>query len=122
MDMPAVFHIISVFSPPLYHMQASKYGQLTYTRVYQGCLRKGESVYNTRTCKKVRVPRLGRMNVDTFEDLEAVYAGDIAALFGVDCASGDTLVSPNSSMDNLSMVRSLSLMLIDILLECWSLL
>lgn len=73
--------------------------------MYQGCLRRGESVRNTRTGKKVRVPRLGRMNVDTFEDLEAVHAGDIAALFGVECSSGDTLVSPNSPMENLSMVR-----------------
>ncbi|CDS39450.1 elongation factor G mitochondrial [Echinococcus multilocularis] len=86
-----------------FKLEASKFGQLTYTRVYQGCLRRGESVRITRTGKKVRVPRLGRMNVDTFEDLEAVYAGDIAALFGVDCSSGDTLVSPNGPMENLSM-------------------
>ncbi len=44
------------------------------------------------------------MNVDTFEDLEAIYAGDIAALFGVDCSSGDTFVTPNTSMEKLSMV------------------
>ncbi|KAM3182842.1 elongation factor EF-G [Hymenolepis weldensis] len=86
-----------------FKLEASKFGQLTYTRVYQGCLRRGEFVRNTRTGKKLRVPRLGRMNVDTFEDLEAVYAGDIAALFGVDCASGDTLVAPNTPMENLSM-------------------
>ncbi|VUZ52116.1 unnamed protein product [Hymenolepis diminuta] len=86
-----------------FKLEASKFGQLTYTRVYQGCLRRGEYVRNTRTGKKLRVPRLGRMNVDTFEDLEAVYAGDIAALFGVDCASGDTLVTPNTPMENLSM-------------------
>ncbi|VDD76721.1 unnamed protein product [Mesocestoides corti] len=97
---------ISNFRPGgLFHRfhLASKFGQLTYTRVYQGCLKRGESVRNTRTGKKVRVPRLGRMNVDTFEELEAVYAGDIAALFGVDCASGDTLVSPNTPMEKLSM-------------------
>ncbi|KAM7542442.1 hypothetical protein Aperf_G00000001195 [Anoplocephala perfoliata] len=86
-----------------FKLEASKYGQLTYARVYQGCLRRGEYVRNTRTGKKLRVPRLGRMNVDTFEDLEAVYAGDIAAFFGVDCASGDTLVATNTLAENLSM-------------------
>ncbi|VDN97685.1 unnamed protein product [Rodentolepis nana] len=93
----------SPFLSLAFKLEASKFGQLTYTRVYQGCLRRGEYVRNTRTGKKLRVPRLGRMNVDTFEDLEAVYAGDIAALFGVDCASGDTLMAPNTTIENLSM-------------------
>ncbi|KAL7059430.1 hypothetical protein AAHC03_013472 [Spirometra sp. Aus1] len=86
-----------------FKLEASRYGQLTYTRVYQGCLRRGDSLKNTRTGRRLRVPRLGRMNVDTFEDLDAVYAGDIAALFGVDCSSGDTLVAVNSPMEKCSM-------------------
>lgn len=64
-------------------------------RIYQGCLRRGDSVRNSRTGRRIRVSRLGRLNVTELEDLEAVYAGDIAAFFGVDCASGDTMVDVN---------------------------
>lgn len=47
--------------------QAGRFGQLTYVRVYQGCLRKGEYIYNTRTGKKVRVQRLVRLHADQME-------------------------------------------------------
>lgn len=170
--------------------QAGRFGQLTYIRVYQGCLKKGEYIYNTRTGKKVRVQRLVRLHADQmevrssqlhlkavrghifpsavcsanirwhvgmirflfwnrtnvhiiscnreavslsvlklwikkatlkhsvknvttsfadslplslFQDVDEVYAGDICALFGIDCASGDTFTSKTSA--NLSMVR-----------------
>ena len=66
------------------------YGQLTYTRLYQGTLRKGESYTNTRTGKRVRVGRLVRMHADKREDEELATAGDIVAMVGVDCATGDT--------------------------------
>lgn len=186
--------------------QAGRFGQLTYIRVYQGCLKKGEYIYNTRTGKKVRVQRLVRLHADQmevrrsqlrleavrghifsisgsqckhqmtrqndyvplleqgkcadnkrlcalatakadclsvlklkickneiynktkhnsknvsseynpaicliplmsfrFQDVDEVYAGDICALFGIDCASGDTFTSKTSA--NLSMVRKL---------------
>ncbi|KAH8869348.1 Elongation factor G, mitochondrial [Schistosoma japonicum] len=78
-----------------FKLEASKFGQLTYMRIYQGCLRRGDLVKNARTGRRIRVPRLGRLNVTELEDLEAVYAGDIAAFFGVDCASGDTMVDVN---------------------------
>ncbi|CAH8673511.1 unnamed protein product [Schistosoma margrebowiei] len=78
-----------------FKLEASKFGQLTYMRIYQGCLRRGDSVRNSRTGRRIRVSRLGRLNVTELEDLEAVYAGDIAAFFGVDCASGDTMVDVN---------------------------
>ncbi|CAM9313418.1 unnamed protein product [Lampetra planeri] len=81
-------------------MEAGRFGQLTYVRVYQGCLKKGEYIYNTRTSKKVRVQRLVRLHADQMEDVE-VYAGDICALFGIDCASGDTFTCRTSA--NLSM-------------------
>ena len=44
--------------------QAGRFGQLTYVRVYQGCLKKSEYIYNTRTGKKVRVQRLVRLHAD----------------------------------------------------------
>ncbi|KAK7820917.1 hypothetical protein U0070_025975 [Myodes glareolus] len=67
---------------------AGRFGQLTYVRNYQGELKKGNTIYNTRTGKKVRVQRL---------DVEEVYAGDICALFGIDCASGDTFTNKDNS-------------------------
>lgn len=84
-----------------FKLEAGRFGQLTYIRVYQGCLKKGEYIYNTRTGKKVRVQRLVRLHADQMEDVDEVYAGDICALFGIDCASGDTFTSKTSA--NLSM-------------------
>ncbi|XP_053730088.1 elongation factor G, mitochondrial [Synchiropus splendidus] len=84
-----------------FKLEAGRFGQLTYVRVYQGCVKKGEYIYNTRTCKKIRVQRLVRLHADQMQDVDEVYAGDICALFGIDCASGDTFTSKTSA--NLSM-------------------
>jgi len=76
-----------------FKLEEGQYGQLTYVRIYQGILRKGEDIYNSRTGKKVKVGRLGRMHADEMQEITESCAGDIIALFGVDCASGDTFTS-----------------------------
>lgn len=75
-----------------------QFGQLTYTRIYRGILNKGDTVYNTRTKKKVRVGRMVRMNSNDRENIDQAYAGDIIAMVGVDCASGDTFVGDDKNL------------------------
>ncbi|MDR2485268.1 MAG: elongation factor G [Treponema sp.] len=73
-----------------FKLEDGQYGQLTYVRIYQGCLKKGEELVNTRARKKFKVGRLVRMHANSMEDINEGVPGDIVALFGIDCASGDT--------------------------------
>ncbi len=73
-----------------FKLEDGRYGQLTYMRIYQGQMAKGDFIFNTTNDKKVKVPRVVKMNSDDMQDVDVAYAGDIVALFGVDCASGDT--------------------------------
>jgi elongation factor G len=73
-----------------FKLEDGRYGQLTYMRVYQGTVRKGEFIINTTTDKRLKVPRIVQMHADEMTDIDSAKAGDIVALFGVECASGDT--------------------------------
>ena len=66
------------------------FGQLTFMRIYQGTIDKGEMYFNQRTGQKERFSRIVKMHADKREEIDAAEAGDIVAIMGIDCASGDT--------------------------------
>lgn len=92
--------------PPVvlaFKLEDGQYGQLTYIRVYQGKIKKGDELYNVRSRKRFKVGRLVKMHASTMEDINEAGCGEIAALFGIDCASGDTFCAPglNYSMSSM---------------------
>lgn len=86
-----------------FKLEDGPYGQLTYVRVYQGTLAKGSLIVNSRNGKKTKIGRLARMHADQMEDIDAIPAGYIGALFGIECSSGDTFVSPGMNLTMTSM-------------------
>ena len=84
-DMPTVAMAFKIVEDP--------YGTLTFMRLYQGRFVKGEAYFNQRTGRKERFGRIMRMHADQREEVEEAAAGDIVAVLGVDCASGDTYAS-----------------------------
>ncbi|KZT30244.1 elongation factor G mitochondrial [Neolentinus lepideus HHB14362 ss-1] len=86
-----------------FKLEEGRFGQLTYMRVYQGSIRKGGFIYHARTGKKVKVPRLVRMHSNEMEDIEEIGPGEICAMFGVECASGDTFTDGSTAFSMTSM-------------------
>ncbi len=86
-----------------FKLEDGKYGQLTYIRVYQGLVKKGSELYNIRSKKKFKVGRLVRMHSNNMEDITEAGSGDIVALFGIECASGDTFVQNGMNLSMTSM-------------------
>ena len=86
-----------------FKLEDGQFGQLTYIRVYQGKIKKGDTLYNTRTRKRFNVGRLIKMHASEMEDISECGCGEIAALFGIDCASGDTFCDPSINYSMTSM-------------------
>src|SRR5262249_31127971 len=74
------------------------FGQVTYMRIYQGTLRRGQFYYNSRQRRKQRISRILRVHADQKEDIDAASAGDIVAVMGLDCATGDTYCSEGTNL------------------------
>ena len=100
----------------VFKLEESRFGQLTYIRVYQGKLKKGDFVWNDKINKKLKVSRMVKMHANEMQEISEVKAGDIFAIFGVDCSTGETLtegdmsnVIKNSSMFVPDPVMSLTI-------------
>jgi elongation factor G len=74
------------------------FGQVTYMRIYQGTLAKGTFYFNARQRKKARISRILRVHADQKEDIASAGPGDIVAVMGVECATGDTYCSEGTNV------------------------
>jgi len=84
-DLPTVVLVFKI--------EKNQYGQLTYLRIYQGKVEKGDKLFNNRSKKLIKIPKIAKMHADSMETIDKGFAGDIIAVFGIDCAIGDTLTS-----------------------------
>jgi len=85
------------FTALAFKLWADKFvGKLVFFRVYSGVVRKGDTVYNPRTRRSERVGRLIQIQANEHKDIDACYAGDIAAMVGLkNVTTGDTLAALN---------------------------
>ncbi|TYZ66071.1 hypothetical protein PybrP1_011276 [[Pythium] brassicae (nom. inval.)] len=85
-----------------FKLEEGKFGQLTYMRIYSGTLKRGGFIYNMSDMKRIKVPRLVKMHSNEMEDVEEVGAGEVVAMFGVECASMDTFSDTNAGKFTLT--------------------
>ncbi|KAN0137569.1 P-loop containing nucleoside triphosphate hydrolase protein [Lactarius tabidus] len=86
-----------------FKLEEGRFGQLTYMRVYQGSLKKGQFIFHGRTGKRIKVPKLVRMHSNEMEDIDEIGPGEICAIFGVECATGDTFTDGTTNYSMTSM-------------------
>jgi elongation factor G len=86
-----------------FKLEDGRYGQLTYIRIYQGTMRRDDTIFNARTRKKHKIGRFVRMHSDEMEDIQDAGAGDIVALFGIECNTGDTFTDGSINVAMTSM-------------------
>jgi len=73
-----------------FKLEETPFGQLTYMRIYQGMLKKGNHITNVNDGKKIKLARIVRMHSDDMEEITEAGAGEVVAMFGIDCKSMDT--------------------------------
>ena len=91
LERPA--HDAAPFSALAFKIMTDSYvGQLAFIRVYSGVMASGATIYNPRLGRRERIGRLLKMHANKREEIEQVYAGDIAAAVGLKTvATGDTI-------------------------------
>jgi len=94
-----------------FKLDETQYGQLTYMRIYQGKLQKGNSITNCNTGKKVKLARIVRMHADEMEEINGAGSGEVVAMFGVECSSMDTFSDGNTNLIMRSMYVPVSIKL-----------
>jgi len=86
-----------------FKLEETTFGQLTYMRIYQGTLKKGNQIVNVADGRKVKLARIVRMHSDDMEEIDEAHAGDVVAMFGVDCRSMDTFSEGKTNLVMSSM-------------------
>eukprot|EP00934_Nitzschia_sp_Nitz4_P000095 Nitzschia sp. Nitz4//scaffold8_size234185//126690//129098//NITZ4_001268-RA/size234185-augustus-gene-0.270-mRNA-1//-1//CDS//3329559839//95//frame0 len=86
-----------------FKLDETQFGQLTYMRIYQGSLKKGNSIVNVNSGKKVKLARIVRMHSDDMEEIDGAGSGEVVAMFGIDCSSMDTFSDGDTNLVMSSM-------------------
>ena len=86
-----------------FKLDETPFGQLTYMRIYQGSLKKGNFITNVNDGKRVKLSRIVRMHSDDMEDIAEAGSGEVVAMFGIDCKSMDTFSDGGTNLAMSSM-------------------